>query len=141
MNEIFFICVWLNEFTLMWQTDGCELVPLTMNTAIHCYCEHLTIFSVISDYEQGDNSADERKELKFFTDKKLKVLHSFFLAIFSLIFVLILQNLFDTELFRIIEPSFILKPANNAKATGFRFCFHQVALYVFIFVQKCKKYS
>ncbi|CAH1779490.1 unnamed protein product [Owenia fusiformis] len=37
-------CVFWNETTQKWASDGCEVGPLTISTETHCLCNHLTNF-------------------------------------------------------------------------------------------------
>ncbi|XP_066269401.1 uncharacterized protein [Branchiostoma lanceolatum] len=38
-------CVYFDENVHLWQSDGCEVGPLTNSTHIHCRCDHLTKFA------------------------------------------------------------------------------------------------
>ena len=49
-------CVWLNETSNTWETEGCDTIYIESIDQYACSCSHLTTFSMVRSLRKRDNS-------------------------------------------------------------------------------------
>ncbi len=52
-------CVWLDETTNIWRSDGCEtIINENNNKDVECLCDHLTTFATVHNINFNDECND-----------------------------------------------------------------------------------